>query len=475
MPSPNGRLRRVSTLADTSAAPDRSGWVGRVHRAQVAAAQHPHLALLGVVCGALATEPAVQAGRDAASTLEYVGAAVGLVGRVTIALIGVFIAWEGQRRLRLAPVLGCALLLGVGWLALHLLLGVGPDQDLIFYGEDGSAVLDGTYPRSEYPTGAVALFALETWLGGEPPHVLHAAAMLGFHVVTVAAIWSVGTPWSAWLAAFVAVWPLNLFHWELRYDLAPTAFLAVGLALALRQRWGLAGAALGVGAALKWSPALALLGLVAWLVSRRDGRSALSVATGFAVAFAVLTLPFLAWDAENVLGAYELQGDRGVTGESVWYLPLALAGMATAGPNPSDDAGVSAGLNVAITLVQGALVAALVVLAARVRVRARAVALAALAPAAFLLANRVFSSQFLVLLVAVWALAAALVVASDREQLTVGFAIAGATFANALVHPYTVPVAWQLASAVMFALAIGLTAWLVTGAVRARATTEAPP
>ena len=101
------------------------------------AAEHPHLALLGVVCGALATEPAVQAGRDAASTLEYAGAAVGLVGRMTIALVGVFIAWEGQKRLRLAPVLGCALLLGAGWIALHLLLGVEPDQDLTFYGEDG--------------------------------------------------------------------------------------------------------------------------------------------------------------------------------------------------------------------------------------------------------------------------------------------------------------------------------------------------
>ena len=98
----------------------------------------------------------------------------------------------------------------------------------------------------------------------------------------------------------------------------------------------------------------------------------------------------------------------------------------------------------------------------------------ALAPAAFLLTNRIFSSQFLVLLVAVWALAAALVVVSEREQLAVGLAMAGATSANALVHPYTVPVAWQLASAAMFVLAIGLTAWLVLGAAGPRAT-GAPP
>jgi Glycosyltransferase family 87 len=464
----------VSSLADTAPSTRHTAEMGRLSRYRAAGALHPHLALLGVVCVALATEPAVQAGRDASSNLEYVGAALGLLARATIALVCLFVAWEGQKRLRLAPVLGCALLLGAGWLALHLLIGVEPDQDLTFYGQDGAAVLDGTYPRSEYPTGAVALFALETWLGGEPPHVLHAATMLGFHLVAVAAIWSVGTRWSAWLAAFVAVWPLNLFHWELRYDLAPTAFLVVGLVLALRERWALGGVALGIGAALKWSPALALVPLVAWLLARRDGRSAGSLTAGFALAFAALTLPFLVWDASNVLGAYELQGDRGVTGESVWYLPLAVLGLATAGPNPSDDAGVGAGSNVVATLAQVILVVALVFLAVRVRSRSHAVALGALAPAAFLLTNRVFSSQFLVLLVAVWALAAALVVASEREQLAAGLVMAGATSANALVHPYTVPVAWQLASAAMFVLAIGLTLWLVFDAARPRAAGEPP-
>jgi uncharacterized membrane protein len=290
--------------------------------------------------------------------------------------------------------------------------------------------------------------------------------------VAVAAIWSVRTRWSAWLAAFVAVWPLDLFHWEFRYDLAPTAFLLVGLALALRERFGGAGAALGVGTALKWSPALALGPLVAWLLARRDGRAAVSVSVVFAVVFAALTLPLLVWDPSNVLAAYELQGDRGINGESLWFLPLSIAGLASAGPNVGDDAGVGDALNVGVTLIQVALVAALIALATR-SARTHAVALAALTAAAFLLTNRVFSSQFLVLLVAVWAFAAALLVVSEREQLAVGAAIAGATFANALVHPYTVPVAWELASLAMFALGIGLTTWLVVRA--ASASVEATP
>ena len=78
-----GDCASCPSLADTASA--RNARVGSAasDRLRVAAAQHPHLALLGVVCVALATEPAVQAGRDAASTLEYAGAAVGLVGRVT--------------------------------------------------------------------------------------------------------------------------------------------------------------------------------------------------------------------------------------------------------------------------------------------------------------------------------------------------------------------------------------------------------
>jgi Glycosyltransferase family 87 len=446
---------------------------GRLEAARAAAARRPHAALVVAVVAALATEPAVQAGRDAASNAEYAGAAAGLALRAGIALACLFVAWEGQRRLRLGRVLGCAGLLGVGWLTVHLLTGVDPDQDLDFYAQDGSSVLDGAYPSSEYPTGAVGLFALETWVGGEPPRAVHALVMLGFHLVTVAAIWSVKTPWSAWLAAFVAVWPLNLFHWEFRYDLAPTALLVFGLALALRGRWGGAGFALGVGAALKWSPALALGPLVAWLLARRDGRAAVTVSASCVVAFAVLTLPFLVWDPAGVLAAYEEQGDRGITGESLWFLPLSVVGAATAGANPSDDAGVRDALDAGVTLVQVVLVAVLVLLAARVRPRRPAVALAALAPAVFLLTNRVFSSQFLVLLVAVWAFAAALVVLSAREQLGVGVAMAGATSANAIVHPYTVPFAWELASLAMFGFAVGLTAWLVVRATTFRV--EAAP
>jgi hypothetical protein len=443
--------------------------------ARVHAARHPHVALLVSILVTLATEPAVQAGRDAASTIEYAGAALGLAFRGLVAGTCLLAAWEGQRLLRLRPVLGCGLALGLGWLALHLVTGIDPDQDLTFYAEDGRSLLDGTYPSSEYPTGAVGLFAVETWIGGEPPRAVHAVLMLAFHLATVAAIWSLRTRWSSWLAALVAVWPLNLFHWEFRYDLAPTAFLVVGLALAFHERWSFAGAALGIGTALKWSPAFAFASLVAWLLVRRCGREAAAHVAGFVAAFALLMVPFLLWQPGRVIDAYRLQGGRGLTGESLWFIFASPLGLATVGANVSDDARAADALNVAVTGLQAVLVITVMVLAARASERWGAVGLAALAPAAFLLTNRVFSSQFLILLIAVWAFSAALVVASSREQLLVGAVACAATLANALVHPYTLPWGWELPSASLFVLALGLTAWLVARAVRPAVGARRPP
>ena len=63
--------------------------------------------------------------------------------------------------------------------------------------------------------------------------------MIPFQLVTVAAVWAFRTRTTPWLAALVALWPLNAFFWEFRFDPVPAAFLAVGLLLATRERWGL--------------------------------------------------------------------------------------------------------------------------------------------------------------------------------------------------------------------------------------------
>jgi hypothetical protein len=119
--------------------------------------------------------------------------------------------------------------------------------------------------------------------------------------------------------------------------------------------------------------------------------------------------------------------------------------------------------------VQVVVLLALAVAAWRVRASARAaVAVAAMGPVLFLLLNRVFSPQYLVLMTAAWAVAGALLLDGRRDQLVLGAGVMLATTANALVYPYTLQQAnlWRVASAGMFAVALSMSLWLVTRATR---------
>ena len=275
-----------------------------------------------------------------------------LIAEAAVAAAALFIAWREQERLRLVPLL----ILAAGYhLALvwsHMAADIPVDFDVSIFTSQGQSLLDGDYPRSEYPTGAVSLFALETWLGDDSARTPNALLMIPFQLATVAAIWSLRTRWSAWLAALVALWPLNLYAWEFKFDLAPAALLAVGLALAYRERFGLAGIVLGLGAAVKWTPALAALALLVWLLASRRARDGVRHAAGFVVAFAALTVRSCVWEPDDVLAAYEIQGGRTITGESLPYLPLHWLGQAELGEDFTHAAVVPDWADPAATVVQ---------------------------------------------------------------------------------------------------------------------------
>jgi hypothetical protein len=397
---------------------------------------------------------------------------VWLIMEAAAAASALFVAWHGQERLTLLPLL---ILAGGYHLALvwsHMAADIPVDFDISIFTSQGQSLLDGDYPRSEYPTGAVSLFALESWLGDDSARTANALLMIPFQLATVAAVWSLRTRWSAWLAALVALWPLNLYAWEFKFDLVPAALLAVGLALAYRERYGLAGIVLGVGAAVKWTPALAALALLVWLLASRRALDGARHAAGFVVAFGALTIPYLAWEADDVLAAYDIQGGRTVTGESLPYLPLHWLGQAELGEDFSHAAVVPDWADPAVTVVQLLLLAGVLVVAWLARGRlAAGVAVAAVAPVVFLLTNRIFSSQFLVVLIVAWAVAIALLARSRREQLLLGAGAAAASLLNAFVYPFVLPGPsgiWEPVSALMFAIALPLTGWLLLTAARGR-------
>jgi hypothetical protein len=386
-----------------------------------------------------------------------------------VALTAFVIAWQEQDRLRLLPLLGVTVAFQLAWIALHLATGVESFDSEILYSRWGNELLGGRYPESQYPPGAVLLFALEAWLGGGATRTSNALVMVPFHLATVAAVWLLRTRTARWLAALVALWPMNAFFWEFRFDLVPTALLACGLLLAARGRWGVSGAILGLGAAVKWIPGLAFAFLAVWLLASRRGRDLGAHAAAFVAVFALLHVPFLLWSFDEATYAYRYFSGQGITGESVWYLLLNPFRLASVNERefwlPADVPGWADPL---VVLVQAALLLGLAAVVFRVRGRLNAgLALAAMAPVIFLLTNRIFSPQYLVPLVAAWAFAAALLVDFRRPQLVLGLAMMAATTANAFVYPYTLQElgVWKLASALLFAVGLATTAWIVRRAL----------
>jgi hypothetical protein len=386
------------------------------------------------------------------------------ITQAAVAAVAFALAWRNQHRLRLGPIVALGLGFHLAWITIHLGLGVQSDSDSVLaYPRAGDALLSGHYPSSEYPPGAVLLFALDSLLsgGGDADRVSHAFVMVPFQVATVVGVWLLKTRWSPWFAAVIALWPLNAFFWEFKFDAAPTAALVLGLTLGLRRRWAWAGVAFGLGAALKWSPALAAIVLAVWLLGRRESRAAAVHVLAAAGTFLLLNLPFLIGWPGKVLDAYRLQGVREITGESLYYVPLRLIHVVGPATRLSHPIGAPDWANTAAIAVQVTVLLAIVVAAFLLRDDIRSgLSLAAIAPVAFLLTNRVFSPQFLVMLLAAWVVAAALLARSAVDQLGFGILLFAITLLNVLVYPTHVD-HWAAYSALLFLLSFVATGWVL--------------
>jgi hypothetical protein len=368
-------------------------------------------------------------------------------------------AWRHQTELRFAPVVAIALAFHVAVVIAHIAARASGDQDVQGYGVYGSELLDGRYPQAEYPAGAVFLFGLEALVGNGSALTSNRLLMVPFELLCVIGIWGFHTQYSRWLAAALAIWPMSVFYWEYRFDLAAAGLLVLGLLLAYRGRWGWSGAALAVGAIVKWSPAVSFVFLVVWLAAGRRWRELARFIATFVGVVLLVYVPLLLWNEKNVLNAYKAQGGRESTNESVWYFPLRILGLTHGGEDREWAAtGAPHYADVVAVAIQAALLLALLVAVVSVpRSRARGLAIAALAPAVFLLTNRVFSPQFMLVVVAAIFVACALVARSRSEQLLLGFLVMGAAFANAFVYPYArelLDLSWTPASAFVYLLAL---------------------
>lgn len=279
-----------------------------------------------------------------------------------------------------------------------------------------------------------------------------------------------GESGGAALALFYALSPLLLPFWHGKYDALPMAFLALGLAAFALRRIGWSGVALGIGGALKWTPWLAALALAPgiWRSRHLRDRSLWVFAAGGMIAVAVTSIPFALIDWNRFLAPYTLQGGRAITGQSLWFLAILITTPEYWSRLPAPWGAVETGrgfLGIAVA-VQGAALAGLILNALRSSLSVRCLmALAALTPAAFLLLNRVFSPQYMVTITAAALIASAAVHAPSHLARRIILLLSVAQAANLLVWPNTVSW-WPLASAVMFAAALGVLGWLVVYAAQ---------
>jgi hypothetical protein len=111
--------------------------------------------------------------------------------------------------------------------------------------------------------------------------------------------WAAGTP--------------LLFYAFQNWDVFAIAALVAGIIAFERKRDGLAGAALGVGAAIKLFPAVVVPPLVAIRLVQGDRRGAARLAVGSALTFVAINLPILVLNPAGWWWPFGFQGHRSAT------------------------------------------------------------------------------------------------------------------------------------------------------------------
>ncbi|MEO2109025.1 MAG: hypothetical protein ABGZ36_25755 [Actinomycetota bacterium] len=357
-----------------------------------------------------------------------------------------------------------------GLLAVQVLVGGTDDGDLQVYQRIGTTVWETwrlpVEQVSEYPPLAAIFFGFVVGFD----RLLPGGFGLAFGVIQLP-LWALlvrvvlrrAKPWAVAATLF---WPTITVFALVRYDAVPSLLLVAGLVLAARRTGAtgrasfLSGVLLGLGAAIKWTPGLAILPLAVgwWRTGRRP--HSLAVVAGAGVGFVVPHLPFV-WESAQrhaIIEAYRFHAVRIMTAESLPFLPLHALGFAEAPLRPWR--GVDT-LDPNVMWVETLFIAVALVLpvAGAVLKPRHALAWAWLAPLAFVLGNRIYSPQFVITFAVLWALALGHVQASIRARVALVGLVGLVATAGWGVWPVVSP-RWVALSWVLF---VGMIAVTTTG------------
>jgi hypothetical protein len=378
----------------------------------------------------------------------------------------------------------------------------GRDADIDLYYHYGLALTQGHWPTTpsgqfaEYPQLSFPFFWLGVVLSGsnrESFYWIFPLLMTFCQFGAAASLYGLGLKLGRarpafLLSAWIAGCPALLLFGYTRFDAGPTALLLAGVyfaipgdltgekGLAAARRWRrwawLSGFLLAAGALVKWLPAVAWPWLAAGYWRSRNWAALRNFSLASLLGGLVFTLPPLVINTPAMLYPYKFHGSRRLIGESFWFL-VQTAFFDPTHSTPEKPWGEPPKIvlgNNWITLVQLALTGLVFGLTlwrlwSVSETRPALTGWAAsgmLGVAVFTLANRIFSPQYLVILLWVWAVALVLRPVAWRSLL-VALAFmtlaAAANFEVYLLGAY--PDIWVRDSVVVFAASFGLTGWLL--------------
>jgi len=236
----------------------------------------------------------------------------------------------------------------------------------------------------EYPVGSGILLYLASLVAPSPLGVFAVTGLVATGLCVAITVvlerrygarawrWAVGTP-------------LLLFAFQ-NWDVFAIAAMLLGLFAFERNRDRLAGAALGLGAAVKLFPAILLPPLAAIRWSHGDRRGARRLVLAGIATFAVLNIPFAVANPAGWWWPFAFQSRRGATWGSAWFWAYDAVGAPVHG---------TAGAQLANLVSLAALAVGLgwlMVVTSRRNLQVMAVAAAGVA--IFVLANKVYSPTY---------------------------------------------------------------------------------
>jgi hypothetical protein len=199
----------------------------------------------------------------------------------------------------------------------------------------------------EYPVGAGVLLWIAASVGGGPLGVLLVTALLAsigcVAITLILERWHGARAWRWVLAP-----PLVLYAFQ-NWDVFAVAALLAGLVAFERRADRAAGAALGLGAAIKLFPALLVVPLAVTRFAQGGHRDVRRLVSTAAVVFAAINLPLLVAAPAGWWWPWQFQSNRPPTWGSTWANLLPHLGLPAEGP-----AGAHLGNTLAaVTLVLG--------------------------------------------------------------------------------------------------------------------------